>query len=254
MGTSPPKKEVTTSPQPKCSRHHNARSPPLVRFDQVEATTPPATMILHTSPFAPVSWYKLIAQSPEPVFVDATESFQKQTLRNRYRIATATGPQTLTIPIEGSKQANIKEIRISEHNNWRRLHWQAICTAYGSSPFFEYYADDIAPFFEKRDPLSPDNSQYDRSLLFDYNQEITETLCSLLDIKAPQILTTPPTCSPTKSMSNQQPITNNQQPTTNNPQPYYQVFQSRQGFLPDMSILDLLFNMGPESILVLTKD
>ena len=220
---------------------------PLVRFDQVEATAPPATMILHTSPFAPVSWYKLIAQSPEPVFIDATESFQKQTLRNRYRIATATGPQTLTIPIEGSKQANIKEIRISEHNNWRRLHWQAICTAYGSSPFFEYYADDIAPFFEKRDPLSPDNSQYDRSLLFDYNQEITKTLCSLLDIKAPQILTTPPTCSPTKSMSNQQPTTNNQQP-------YYQVFQSRQGFQPDMSILDLLFNMGPESILVLTKD
>ncbi len=211
-------------------------------------------MILKTSPFAPVSWYRLIAQSPEPVFIDATEQFQKQTLHNRYCIATARGPQTLSIPIEGSKHADIREIRISEHNNWRRQHWQAICTAYGSSPFFEYYADDIAPFFEKRDPHSPDNSQYDRSLLFDYNQEITETLCLLLDIKAPQILTTPPTCPSTRSMINQQPTTNNQQPPTPNPQPYYQVFQSRQGFLPDMSILDLLFNMGPESILVLTKD
>ena len=196
-------------------------------------------MILKTSPFAPVSWYRVLAKSAEPVFIDATEQFRKQTLHNRYQIATATGPQTLTIPVEGSKRGNIRDIRISEHNNWRRLHWQAICTAYGSSPFFEYYADDIAPFFEKKGRQEAEGSGCGSQLLFDYNQRITEVMCSLLDIKAPQILTTP-ACSSTWSMSNHQP--------------YYQVFQSRQGFQKDMSILDLLFNMGPESILVLTKD
>ena len=181
-------------------------------------------MVLPTSFFGPVSWYEQIARASEPIFIEAHENCQKQTLRTRCRIATANGVQTLTVPVSGS--GSIKEIKVSDHNNWRHLHWQALASAYGSSPFFEYYADDIAPFFEKK-----------WDFLFDYNLEITHKMCELLDIHTEIRLT-----------EEYQGCTRNQ---VNDCKPYYQVFKSRHGFLPDLSILDLLFNMGPESILCL---
>ncbi len=211
-------------------------------------------MLQKTALFAPVSWYRQLAQSPTPVFIDTRENFRKQTIRNRYTIATATGPQTLSVPVEGSKHANICDIRISDHNNWRRLHWQAISTAYGSSPFFEFYADDIEPFFHKRTPQENAEGRYNWDFLFQYNMEIMETLCGLIGIPAPQqhplddALTEPsvPFCGQTAPAE-----ANAEGQTEPQLKPYYQVFKARQGFLPDMSILDLLFNMGPESILVL---
>lgn len=181
-------------------------------------------MVLPTSFFGPVSWYEQIARAAEPISIEAHENFQKQTLRTRCRIATANGVQTLTVPVSGS--GSIKDIKISDHNNWRHLHWQALASAYGSSPFFEYYADDIAPFFEKK-----------WDFLFDYNLEITHKMCELLDIRTEIHLT-----------DEYQGCSFNQH---NDSKPYYQVFQSRHGFIPDLSILDLLFNMGPESIFYL---
>ena len=182
-------------------------------------------MVLPTTFFGPVSWYEQIARASEPIYIEAHENFQKQTLRTRCRIATANGVQTLTVPVSGS--GSIKDIKISDHNNWRHLHWQALASAYGSSPFFEYYADDIAPFFEKK-----------WDFLFDYNLEITHKMCELLDIRTEIRLT-----------DEYQGCSFNQH---NDSKPYYQVFQSRHGFIPDLSILDLLFNMGPEAILQLT--
>ena len=182
-------------------------------------------MVLPTSFFGPVSWYEQIARASEPISIEAHENFQKQTLRTRCRIATANGVQTLTVPVSGS--GSIKDIKISDHNNWRHLHWQALASAYGSSPFFEYYADDIAPFFEKK-----------WDFLFEYNLEITHKMCELLDIRTEIRLT-----------DEYQGCSFNQH---NDSKPYYQVFQSRHGFIPDLSILDLLFNMGPEAILQLT--
>ena len=183
-------------------------------------------MILSTTFFGPVSWYEQIARSEEPIFIEAHENFQKQTVRTRCRIATANGVQTLSVPVNGS--GSIRDIHISDHNNWRHLHWQALASAYGSSPFFEYYADDIAPFFEKK---------WDS--LFDYNLEITCKMCELLDLRKEIQLTD----------SYQGSAIDLQQKADS--KPYYQVFQSRHGFLPDLSILDLLFNMGPESVLYL---
>lgn len=183
-------------------------------------------MVLPTSFFGPVSWYEQIARALEPIDIEAHENFQKQTLRTRCRIATANGVQTLTVPVSGS--GSIKDIKISDHNNWRHLHWQALTSAYGSSPFFEYYADDIAPFFEKK-----------WDFLFDYNLEITHKMCELLDIRTEIRLT-----------DEYQGCSFNQH---NDSKPYYQVFQSRHGFISDLSILDLLFNMGPEAIICLMK-
>ena len=126
--------------------------------------------LLSTTYFGPIQWYQKLYRH-ETVEIEQWESFLKQTYRNRCLIATTQGIQALTVPIERGASQQIRDIRISDHGNWRHLHWNALVSAYGESPFFEYYADDIRPFFEKR-----------WDYLFDFNLEITQTLCELLDI------------------------------------------------------------------------
>ena len=179
--------------------------------------------LLCTTYFGPVEWYQQLYRADEAV-IEQWESFQKQTYRNRCIIATANGPQALTVPVEHVNSQLIKDVRISEHGNWRHLHWNALQSAYGASPFFEYYQDDIRPFFERR-----------WEYLFDFNEAIRQKVCELLDIQ------------PRVSLS--LAFTKHPAPTPDFvPKPYYQVYQQRHGFLPNLSILDLLFNMGPESI------
>lgn len=168
------------------------------------------------------------------VYIDDRESYQKQTFRNRCTIATANGPQNLTVPVAHKGVRCIRDIEISDHGNWRHLHWQALLTNYGESAFFEYYQDDIRPFYERR-----------WKYLYDYNQEIMQTMCRLLDIEVEirQLTQSPAVVAdviapPLDGLGEV---------------PYYQVFRQRTGFLPGMSILDLLFNEGPQSILTLTK-
>ena len=132
-----------------------------------------ATALLATTYFGPVQWYQKLNRS-EACLIDAHESFQKQTYRNRCIIATPSGPQALTVPVERASDGDegIRHIRISDHGNWRHQHWNALCSAYGESPFFDYYADDLRPMFEKR-----------WEFLFDMNLDITRLMCQLLDIE-----------------------------------------------------------------------
>ena len=186
-----------------------------------------STIQLHTTYFGPVQWYQALNKA-EICFIDQHETFQKQTLRNRCIIATANGPQALTVPVKHGTSKLIRDIRISDHGEWRHLHWNALLSAYGHSPFFEYYADDIHPFFEKR-----------WEFLFDFNLEIMHTMCQLLDIERT------PTPSPSPGRGD------NAEPSTLHFKPYYQVFAAKHGFLENLSILDLLFNMGPEAVFYL---
>ena len=129
--------------------------------------------LLSTTYFGPVQWYQKLNR--HRCTIEQHDNFVKQTYRNRCVIASANGPQTLTVPIErydGMKCA-MRDIRISDHGNWRHLHWQALVSAYGETPFFEYYADDIRPFFE----------EHRWKYLLDFNLDITHTLCSLLDVR-----------------------------------------------------------------------
>lgn len=179
--------------------------------------------------------------------LECHENFVKQTYRNRCLIAATQGVQTLTVPVEhpfGDAEAqhrpDITQIRISDHNNWRHLHQQALEAAYGDSPFYDYYIDDLKPFFEKR-----------WEYLFDFNLAITKTLCELLDIH-PHIGLTDTFVRETDN--DFRTIIRPKHPLPDpdfQPQPYYQVWQQKHGFLPNLSILDLLFNMGPESIFYL---
>ena len=201
-------------------------------------------LLLSTTFFGPIQWYQKLYRA-ESVQIERWESFQKQTYRNRCIIATTNGPQALTVPIERQFTINcIKDIRISDHGNWRHLHWNALQSAYGESPFFDYYQDDIRPFFEQR-----------WDYLLDFNEAIREKMCELLDIQ-PKVdyskkftVYSLSSCVPDYRMVIRP---KNPEPDPDfTPKRYYQVYEQKHGFLPNLSILDLLFNMGPESIFYL---
>ena len=192
-------------------------------------------VLLSTTYFGPIQWYQKLYRADE-VAIERCESFTKQTYRNRCIIATTQGTQALTVPVERTK-ADMMTIRISDHGNWRHLHWNALQSAYGESPFFEYYEDDLRPFF-----------QPDWEYLFDYNEAIRQKMCELLDIQ-PRVRFTDDYVREAEGDYREIIRPKNAGPDADfQPRPYYQVYASKHGFLPNLSILDLLMNMGPESI------
>ena len=192
-------------------------------------------VLLSTTYFGPIQWYQKLYRADE-VAIERCESFTKQTYRNRCIIATTQGTQALTVPVERTK-ADMMTIRISDHGNWRHLHWNALQSAYGESPFFEYYEDDLRPFF-----------QPDWEFLFDYNEAIRQKMCELLDIQ-PRVRFTDDYVREAEGDYREIIRPKNAGPDADfQPRLYYQVYASKHGFLPNLSILDLLMNMGPESI------
>ena len=123
--------------------------------------------LLTSTYFGPVQWYQKLNQS-DCCLIERHDHFVKQTYRNRCVIATTSGLQALTVPIERYEGAHceMRDIRISNHGSWRHLHWNALQSAYGESPFFEFYADDLIPFFERRWEFLFDFNTVYRSLCF----------------------------------------------------------------------------------------
>ena len=230
-------------------------------------TTNNSVALLSSAYFPPVQWMQKLHRYGKAV-IERNDNFCKQTFRNRCRIATANGVQALTVPIERYEGAKcpMRDIRISDHGEWRHLHWNAIVSAYGESPFFDYYADDLRPFFEKR-----------HTFLFDLNLDIMHTMCQLLDVRPQVTLSEHYIVLPSEdddavaanaaalsadvltdeSLANVIDFREAIRPkhplpdADFNPTPYYQVRAQRHGFLPNLSILDLLFNEGPEGIFYL---
>ncbi len=203
------------------------------------------TAYLSTAYFAPVSYYAALLVY-DTVVIEQWCNYTKQTYRNRCHIAGANGLLPLSVPVikPDTLKCPTRDIRISDHGEWRHLHWNAIASAYGSSPFFEYYQDDIRPFFEKR-----------YEFLFDFNEEIRHKMCELLEIK-PHIVYSTQYAAPLSGETDLRETIHPKKKTAETVpairlKPYYQVFADKYGFLPDLSIIDLLMNMGPESILIL---
>ena len=197
--------------------------------------------ILCSTYFGPIQWYQKLNRYDECI-IERYDNFIKQTYRNRCVIATTNGVQTLSVPVEkyDGLKCPMRDIRISDHGNWRHLHWNALLSAYGESPFFEFYADDIRPFFERR-----------WDYMFDFNMEITLKICELLDIQ-PDIRITNEYCAGTPddfrdTIRPKHPLTDD----SFQPRRYYQVYSQKYGFQPNMSILDQLFNEGNEAVLYL---
>jgi hypothetical protein len=162
--------------------------------------------------------------------IDVCEHYVKQTLRNRCWIDSPQGALPLSIPVqktEGKKA--LRDVRISDHGNWRHQHWNALVSSYGQSPYFEFYADDLAPFYEKR-----------WTFLIDFNEDLIRLVAQLMDIELSWQRTTSYSGPADWEESVSEAL-----------KPYYQSFGMRHPFLPDLSCIDLLLNMGPESVFYL---
>ena len=181
----------------------------------------------------PVNFFTAI-KSGGDVLIEQYDNYCKQTYRNRCRIATAGGVQTLTIPVvkSDSPKQLMKDVRISDHGDWRRQHWNALESAYMNSPFFMYYQDDFRPFYERR-----------IEFLIDFNTELTELILKLTGMDK-KIKLTESYSRPSMGINDLRQLIDPQQTAQN--RPYWQVFKQKYGFQPNLSAVDLLFNMGPE--------
>ena len=193
--------------------------------------------LLGTAYFPPVEYFHLLTQYPS-VYVEACESYQKQSYRNRCLIYASDGIQALQIPVchDNIKSAAVRDIRIDYSREWLHQHRIAIISAYRSAPFFEYYWDGIDAILQSR----PEK-------LFDLDLALTRHIVSEMDLRC--ILT--PTDSFVKDAgpldfrgrihpkSKERPIFE--------PKPYYQIFSQKSGFIGNLSILDLLFHEGPQA-------
>jgi hypothetical protein len=197
----------------------------------------PGTIVLPTGYFPPVAYFAYLAGG-RPVLIEQEETFPKQTYRNRCEIMTVSGKSSLIVPVSkpSGNHSRTSEIQISFREHWQRKHWRALQTAYNSSPYFSYYSEKIEQLLFNQ-----------KTLLSEFNLEIIRGISELLNISFeiriteeyhkdyPNATDLRTTFSPKKQVK-----------LAGFPS-YPQVFNHLHGFLPNLSILDLLFNLGPES-------
>ena len=203
-------------------------------------------VLLSSAYLAPIQYFaKLIGY--KVVYIEHCESYLKQSYRNRTIILTSNGQLQLSIPVVDGPRAKglISDIKISYNEPWQLIHWRGISSAYNNSPFFEYYADDLAPFFHEK------KWEY----LIDFNSEIQNTVFKAINLNLKLINTEVyyqqgDVSEPTDDFRYKiHPKLQRQFPDQNfHATPYTQVFREKWGFVPNLSILDLLFNEGPETI------
>lgn len=186
--------------------------------------------------FPSVAWMAVFLKS-ENVWIEAHDNFQKSTSRNRTTIAAANGLQHLSIPLVGGRDTHrlYGETKISYTENWQKNHWRSIVSAYNRSPFFEHYAYFFEPFYTQK-----------HEQLFKYNSQLLNTILQAL--KANKEI----------SFTEQYDVNfytqdfRKNEPELNLPR-YWQVFEDRNGFQPKVSVLDLIFNLGPHALAYLSK-
>ena len=186
----------------------------------------------------PVEYFNHLRNNKPDILIEKDEFFPKQTYRNRANIYSPDGLLTIVVPvIKGSKVHTItKDVKISYDFRWQRLHWMSLQSCYRRSAYFEYYEDDFAHFYENK-----------QTFLFDYNQEILNLLLKL--IKLPLNLNYTETYEKEyPGLTDLRSSMSAKKESTLEQKPYFQVFEERKGFLKNLSIVDLLFNQGPQTI------
>jgi hypothetical protein len=186
----------------------------------------------------PVEYFAQLNKHKANILIEREEHLIKQTYRNRAHIYSPDGMLVLTVPVvKGSKlHTKIKDVKISYDFNWQRLHWMSLQNCYRRSAYFEFYEDDFAKFYQGR---------YEH--LFDYNEELLRLIVKLLKLKldykfTDEYMETYP------GMADFRVSMNPKRNTFDDQKPYFQLFEERQGFLKNLSIVDLLFNQGPQAV------
>jgi hypothetical protein len=190
--------------------------------------------IFHPTYFPSISHYVAMAQSEKIVF-EMEDNFQKQTNRNRTYIYSPNGIQLLNIPVKHSKQIHqkTKDVKIETDFDWQKQHFKSLEAAYRSSPFFEYFEDEIRPIFEKK-----------HTFLMDLNFEAMDIVSKCLRMKFEYDATTEYFHEVDSNTVLDFRTLANGKKDDSKFEPYTQVFAEKHGFLNNLSILDLLFNEG----------
>ena len=194
-----------------------------------------STVLLSTAYLPNISYLSQVLKQ-DLILIEKHEHFVKQTYRNRCEILTSNGKLSLSIPLV--KQADkelIADKKISYAEDWQKQHWRAITSAYKNSPYFEFFEDEFKPFYENK-----------FELLFDYNTQLLQTILHILRVKkqiefTSQFDINPSNCFDLRTLSD---LNNSNKLNTKQ---YYQVFADKQGFTPNLSCLDALFNVGLET-------
>lgn len=203
-------------------------------------------LLVSTAYAPPISYMAMLYQHREHgVHIEAWEHIVKQSWRNRCDICTDRGVQSLSIPIERPKGSKtlIQDIRLSKHSSWQAHHEQALRTNYGASPYFEFYWDDFTSLYHR-----------DYKFLWDFNLDCLQRFLNLIeiDIEIRETANFVPIDNTTYQdyRYTLHPRTLNRERLGHVPS-YYQAFGRKQDFIPNLSIYDLLMNMGPESLIYL---
>lgn len=183
--------------------------------------------------FPSISHFVVMAQSDKIVF-EMEDNFQKQTNRNRTYIYSPNGIQLLNIPVKHSKETHqkTKDVKIETDFDWQKQHFKSLEAAYRSSPFFEYFEDDIYPVFEKK-----------FTFLMDLNFEVMDIVSKCLRMKLEYTTTTEYFHEVEAGVMDFRFLANGKKDNSQF-ESYPQVFQEKAGFLNNLNILDLLFNEG----------
>ncbi len=197
-------------------------------------------MIFPVFYFGPVSYFSQLIQVQEYQF-EIHENFPKQTYRNRCYIQGANGKLRLAIPVKHNGKRAMKDIEISYESNWQKEHFKSLVSAYQSSPYFEYYEDDIFSIFNKKEKF-----------LIDLNLKTIEFINAKLNLEL-----NPDSLTESYQMTDENSDFRNKFDAKSETQiempKYMQVFDEKFDFIPDLSILDLLCNEGPKSATYLKK-
>ena len=185
-----------------------------------------------------IEYFSILLNSTDPIFLDSNEHFVKQSYRNRTEIYGANGKLSLIIPlVKRNKRTPMKDVLIDYSQNWQKLHWKSFESAYRSSPYFEFYEHQLKPFYKEKK----------HEKLVDFNLALLELILKLLKEEVSLGFTVHyeevegidyrKEINPKKSKGKLYPSEN-----------YLQVFEAKQGYISNLSILDLLFNEGPNAI------
>lgn len=195
--------------------------------------------LLSSAYFPPIHYFSLI-NNADKVFIEKEENYLKQTYRNRCLILTANGPSALSVPVlSGSLQKNaIKDIRIDYSKRWQQVHLRALISSYKSSAYFEYYFDEIEKVMHRR-----------LEYLLELNTNTLETILKITGILTPVLFTNVFEPDIKNDYDFRYKISpKKEKPLIFSQKEYYQVFRYKFGFVTGLSILDLIFNVGPDSI------